>query len=244
MFHFLYVDEAGSPSMTVRGIKDQRWLTLAGFYMAADEWRAMDRALTDLKTTWLDDYSTEPEKVEIHTSEFGRKAPWNALYAGGRWWDFLDALAQLVRDLPITTLSATIDKPAHLAKYYAPMDPYELAYEFVIERFDTALKPSSDCGAVVLDPRAEGKGAEDTRMRVVHRGLRRYRSTIVEDPFFPASHLSSGLQIADVCAWGVRKHVQHLATGLADTPIYAAVEERYRRSSTGRIRGYGEKHFP
>jgi hypothetical protein len=243
MFNFLYLDEAGSPSMTERGISDQRWLTLAGFYTPAENWRPMYDALRDLKTAWLSDYCAEPELVELHSTDFGRKSPWNDLYADGRWLDFLNATADLIRSLPITTMSATIDKAAHAAKYTAPTDPYELAYEFVIERFDRALRPDG-CGAVILDPRAEGKGAVDVRMRVVHRELQRYRATIIEDPFFPASDLSVGLQIADVCAWGVRKHVQHEAKGLADTPIYAAVNERYRRSPSGRIGGYGEKLFP
>ncbi len=81
-------------------------------------------------------------------------------------------------------------------------------------------------------------------MRVVHRELQRARSTIVEDPFFPASKLSAGLQVADVCAWAVRKHVQAEAGKGKETPIYAGARARYRRSGSGTIKGYGEKVFP
>ncbi|MBA2631600.1 MAG: DUF3800 domain-containing protein [Chloroflexi bacterium] len=78
----------------------------------------------------------------------------------------------------------------------------------------------------------------------MHRELQRARSTIVEDPFFPASKLSAGLQVADVCAWAVRKHVQAEAGKGKETPIYAGARARYRRSGSGTIKGYGEKVFP
>ena len=150
----------------------------------------------------------------------------------------------MVEGLPITTLSATIDKQEHFTRYSRPEDPYELAYQFVIERFDSALSPDNHCGAVVLDPRSEGKGADDQRMRVVHRELRAATATVVEDVFFAPSSISAGVQVADVCAWAVRKHHQSVAGVGKETPIYAGVEARYRRSSRGRIRGYGEKLFP
>lgn len=244
MFHFLYLDESGSPSMTTRGLKNQRWLTLAGFYVAAEDWSKVNAALTGLKETWLADYVSDPESVELHSRDFGSTSPWREMYSDGRWSDFLAAIATMVEGLPIVSLSATIDKEAHAAKYTAPIDPYELAYEFVIERFDNALKPDGSCGAVVLDPRSEGKGAEDERMRAVHRELRRFKSTLVEDPFFPASKLSAGLQVADVCAWAVRKHFASAAGRGKETPIYPAVRAKYRRSSSGTVAGYGEKLFP
>lgn len=244
MFHFLYLDESGSPSMTTRGLRNQRWLTLAGFYVVAEDWGQVNQALADLKQTWLSGYAADPQSIELHSRDFGSESPWREMYADGKWDDFLAAISGIVAGLPIVTLSATIDKEAHAAKYVAPIDPYELAYEFVIERFDNALKPASGCGAVVIDPRNEGKGAEDDRMRAIHRELRRFKSTIVEDPFFPASKLSAGLQVADVCAWAVRKHHASAAGRGKETPIYAGVRAKYRRSSSGTIKGYGEKVFP
>lgn len=244
MFNFLYLDESGSPSMTTRGLRNQRWLTLAGFYMAAEAWKEMDAAVADLKRTWLTGYCAEPEDVELHSSDFGSESPWREMYTGGVWDGFLTAVGEMVEALPITTLSATIDKEEHFKRYATPEDPYELAYEFLIERFDRALSPGGSCGAVVLDPRAEGKGAEDERMRVVHRGLRKATATIVEDVFFAPSSISAGVQVADVCAWAVRKHHQAAAGKGRDTPIYAGVEARYRRSPAGKVRGWGEKLFP
>jgi hypothetical protein len=243
MFHFLYLDESGTPTMSARGIRDQQWLTLAGFYIAAEDWNAMDTALGDLKDTWLSDYVADPQEIELHSTAFGSESPWRELYADGKWQPFLSAVSEMVRGLPITTLSATINKQAHAAQYVAPIDPYELSYQFVIERFDSALRPTSR-GAVILDPRSVGRGAEDERMKVVHRELRRYRTNIVEDVFFPSSRLSSGIQVADVCAWAVKKHHMAAAGRGTDTPIYAGVHERYRRGGGGRVAGYGEKLFP
>lgn len=244
MFHFLYLDESGSPAMNARGLRNQRWLTLGGFYIPADSWRPMNDALNLVKSTWLGTHVAEPEKVELHTSDFGRRSPWNDLYTAGEWPGFLAALAELVGDLPIVTLSATIDKQSHFGRYVAPIDPYELAYEFVIERFDSALRPGGDCGAVVIDPRSEGTGRLDQRMRTVHAELRLRRDRIVEDPFFPASSLSAGVQVADVVAWAVRKHHAAAAGEGSDSVVYPAVHSRYRRSAGGRVRGYGEKVFP
>ncbi len=244
MFHFLYLDESGSPAMTTRGLRNQRWLTLGGFFMPAESWTQLDAAVTRLKEDWLADYVDEPAQIELHSSDFGSKSPWRELYADGKWDGFLTAVGEMVEALPITTLSATIDKQEHFARYARPEDPYELAYQFVIERFDSALRPASHCGAVVLDPRSEGRGADDERMRVVHRELRRARATVVEDVFFAPSSISAGVQVADVCAWAVRKHHQAALGVGRETPIYAGVEARYRRSAGGRIRGYGEKVFP
>jgi hypothetical protein len=243
MFNFLYLVESGSPSMTTRGLRNQRWLTLGGFFMPGECWGQLDAAVTKLKEDWLADYVDEPTEVELHSSDFGSKSPWREIYADGKWQDFLMAIGAMVESLPVTTPSATIDKQSHFAKYTSPMDPYELAYNFVIERFDMALRPDN-CGAVVLDPRSEGKGADDQRMRVVHRELRNATATIVEDVFFAPSAISAGVQVADVCAWAVRKHHQAAVGVGRETPIYAGVEARYRRSGSGRIRGYGEKLFP
>lgn len=243
MFNFLYLDESGSPSMTTRGLRNQRWLTLGGFFMPAESWGTLDAAVATLKEDWLSDYVDDPSLVELHSSDFGSRSPWREMYAAGIWDDFLTAIGTMVESLPITTLSATIDKQEHFGRYTRPEDPYELAYQFVIERFDMALRPDN-CGAVVLDPRSEGRGADDQRMRVVHRELRRTTATVVEDVFYAPSTFSAGVQVADVCAWAVRKHHQAALGVGRETPIYAGVEARYRRSGSGRIRGYGEKIFP
>lgn len=158
--------------MTTRGLRNQRWLTLTGFFMPAESWGQLDDAVAELKRTWLADYADDPEAVELHSSEFGSKSPWREMYADGIWDGFLGAIGELIRDLPITTLSATIDKQQHFDRYARPEDPYELSYQFLIERFDMALRTAASCGAVVLDPRSEGKGADDDRIRAVHRGLR------------------------------------------------------------------------
>ena len=167
------------------------------------------------------------------------------MYADGVWDDFLTAVGSMVEALPIVTLSATIDKEAHADRYVAPSDPYELAYEFVIERFDSALKPEGGCGAVVIDPRNEGKGALDDRMRAVHRELQRAEGDDRRGSVLPGvRNLSAGLQVADVCAWAVRKHHSANEGRGQETPIYPAVRARYRRSASGTIKGYGEKLFP
>ena len=65
MFNFLYLDESGSPSMTTRGLRNQRWLTLAGFYIPAECWPQLDKAIANLKETWLETYVDEPSEIDM-----------------------------------------------------------------------------------------------------------------------------------------------------------------------------------
>jgi hypothetical protein len=57
---------------------------------------------------------------------------------------------------------------------------------------------------------------------------------IVEGLFLAESHLSTGLQLADIVAGAIARHEAHPAD-----PWYALIEPRIRRSPTGKVDGYG-----
>lgn len=128
-------------------------------------------------------------------------------------------------------------------------DIYYLAYKAITERFQYFLQDMSketgrkELGMVVADHR---NGDDDKELRGQHQKL--LHSTgqhiskythLVEGLFLEPSHLSVGIQLADMIAGAVWRKFER-----DDTAWYDHVEPTLRRSSDGKIDGYGVIRVP
>jgi hypothetical protein len=169
---------------------------------------------------------------------------------------FVSDVANLIDEVPFAVLAAGIDKIALKQKYAHPGNPYGIAVEFLLERLRFYLRnQKSDQGLthVVF----EGRGSrEDKDLELSFRQAcsaeNPYRQVTwsytmagddfpFEPLFVPKSCNSSGLQLADLVARPIGRHLLNPAQ---ENRAYAVVERKLHRSPEGKVKGWGLKCFP
>ncbi|MEM9212636.1 MAG: DUF3800 domain-containing protein [Pseudomonadota bacterium] len=128
-------------------------------------------------------------------------------------------------------------------------DIYFGTYKVVTERFQYLLQDISresgrfTSGIIVSDHR---NSHEDSRMREQHERLLResnaFASTyehFVESIFLSPSHMSIGIQLADIVAGAVWRFHEH-----NDARFIDPLRSSFRNSPAGKIDGYGLARFP
>ena len=128
-------------------------------------------------------------------------------------------------------------------------DLYHLTYKGVTERFQYFLQDSTritgqtQYGIVISDHRMN---ADDKKLRKRHHDLmdggNKYSSNyanIIETIMFSPSHVSPGLQLADMVAGAVHRAYEH-----AQPEFATLVRPAFRTSPSGEISGYGIVKMP
>ncbi len=128
-------------------------------------------------------------------------------------------------------------------------DLYWYSYKQLTERFQYYLQDLERTvgqrvnGIVVCDHRAP---QDDERLRELHHKLlvgerenfSKYNN-LIEGLFIAPSHLSVGVQFADMVAGAVFRKYR-----IGDNRYFARIETAFRRSLSGKIEGYGLVKFP
>jgi hypothetical protein len=123
---------------------------------------------------------------------------------------FLTGISQVIADAPFTLTVSAIDKPRHIAKYKTPYNPYHLSLRFCLERAHDFLVAKGQAGRlthVVAESRGkvEDKDLELEFLRIVQEnGHWNHGFKLL---FAPKSCNSTGLQLADLAAYPVGRHV-------------------------------------
>lgn len=128
-------------------------------------------------------------------------------------------------------------------------DLYHFTYKPLSERFQYYLQDLSrlvgrpETGIIVADHRGV---ADDARFRSAHERLlyaggdftSKY-THLIESLFFQPSHLSVGVQLADMVAGAIWRKFEK-----GDETWYRALEPSLRKSPLGRVEGFGIVKFP
>lgn len=128
-------------------------------------------------------------------------------------------------------------------------DIYFRTYKPVTERFQYFLQDlsretgSKTSGIIVADHRGS---RDDTKMRIQHERLVRetgqYTSTythFVEGLFFSPSHMSVGIQLADMVAGATWRKFER-----NDPTYFNQIKSSFRKKPSGEINGFGLVKFP
>ncbi|PWE13448.1 DUF3800 domain-containing protein [Alcaligenes faecalis] len=128
-------------------------------------------------------------------------------------------------------------------------DLYWYSYKQITERFQYYLQDlekvvgSRIYGIIVCDNRAP---KDDERLRELHHKLLTTQRTVtsnysnlIEGLFIAPSHLSVGIQLADMVAGAVFR-----AKKVNDPRFFGQIRGSFRTSPVGRIEGYGVIKFP
>lgn len=89
--------------------------------------------------------------------------------------------------------------------------PYELAFDQIVSRYQTFLAKQGSLGIIVSDNNATAAPRLTSLSREFHRDGTLYRDipNVVETPLFVDSALTSMIQVADLCAYALRRLLEN-----------------------------------
>ncbi len=159
---------------------------------------------------------------------------------------FMDELTAAIEGLEMTVIASVIRKDLLVDRYHFPENPYEIALGFGLERTHrwlAARGSSQSSTPVILEMRGrrEDDALELEFRRVCDRRNYGNLSMNLEARFVPKSANVPGLQLADLIARPIGRHVLEPAQS---NRAYDVIETKLRRSPGGKVAGYGLKVFP
>src|ERR1700728_2607521 len=186
--HLLYLDEAGKSGQRDY---DQPWYVLGGLIIHETDWQPMEGALN----AEIDRLCPppRPETWELHMAQIHhRKGDFKSMAAATRW-ALVDAVFDAVDSFNATFIFVGVHKQRLHLRYSYPDSVEDIAYRFMIERYDGFLRNTTDkLGLVVCDEQKQ----DEPRRRSAHSQYRRFGTGwqtidhVIETPFFTPSHWS------------------------------------------------------
>lgn len=185
--------------------------------------------------------------VVLHSHEIRKaKNDFNILLNSVTRGRFMSAIESVLMNADFVVVAAVIDKIRLLSRYASPADPYDIALVFCMERLQRLLIENDQAAKrthvlVECRGRSEDNALELAFRRICDGGNAVGRMPNLEIVFMDKKQNSAGLQIADLVAHPIGRH--HIKP---DQPnrAYEIVRTKFRRSSSGKIEGYGRKVFP
>lgn len=242
----LFIDESGTIPPKNK-IKDVNHFTLGGIVIPADLWHEVDKELAFLKKRF---------KItsEIKWRYFAPGKQLNSLshLNASQKENLREELYKLITKFKsIRLICAIVDvKSAYNHEYvHGENDLYWYAYKQITERFQYYLQDlsrnigSKINGIIICDHR---QPKDDQQLRLLHQKLltRSNRSfshyqNLVEGVFLAPSHLSVGIQLADMVAGAVYRKFSK-----QDNRFFDLIATSFRKSPDGKINGYGLIEWP
>jgi len=260
MKYLLYVDEFGNSDLKASTNPNHRYLSLTGVIMELAYVRTtVFPAIEALKTRYFDSHPDDP--LILHRKELvNKRYPFNRLRDPHVEQDFNRDLLGLLREMDYWVITTVIDKLEHQRRYTVwRYDPYHYCLAVLVERYVRWLEKENAVGDVLAESRGgkEDRRLKDSFARLYEKGTDYMRAEKLEAYLTskqlkvkPKSNNIAGLQIADLIAHPSFKATQarHHNRPLPDNfggKIAAILEnDKYQRSPSGRIDGWGRKWLP
>lgn len=245
--HILFLDESGTPPNNPSG--NQRYFVIAGLTVPAGEWKSLQTKLAGIKTR-------HGIRGEIRWRFFapGNRDESNPLrelneQRRNQVREEVYALITSYRSVKVVAAVTAIAPAYALPWVESDSDIYHMTYKPVTERFQYYLQDLSrsvgaeQYGIVVADHRER---QQDGRLRSHHNWLLETNSALVsrydnliETVFFTPSHMSVGIQLADMVAGAIWRHFER-----GDDRWFRIIRGAIRSGPGGQIDGYGIARVP
>ena len=255
----LYVDESGDHVFKHLEEPSHRYLCLLGCWFRGREYEVFHEALRAFKQQHIPHHPDEP--VILHREDIvNRRGCFWRLRDPTAREEFDRDLLRLIREAKFKMVAVVIDKKALQESYPAPAHPYNLAIEFMLQRYCGWLNHVNRCGDVMTESR---NGREDRLLKDSYAWVYKRGAWMRNAEFFqqaltscalkvkPKSANIAGLQLADLLAHPVRAAIL-LEKGRIPGPlalfagkILTAADAKFNRHVyDGRVEGYGKVFFP
>lgn len=245
--HLCFVDESGTPAKP--GQEKPRYFVFGGLVIPEERWKHIREQLTGLKARLK--YHGEVKWRYFSPENNDHNNPMREWNREQRNY-FRDCMFRIVaRDRSLRIIVGVSDAPLAygLGNVNRQEDIYFHTYKVLTERFQYFLQDLTresghyTSGIIVADHR---NGPEDRNMRMRHERLvresRMYTSTyenFVESIFLCPSHMSVGIQFADMVAGAMWRFHEH-----GDSRWFDVIKPTFRTDRAGTIDGYGVARFP
>jgi hypothetical protein len=192
------------------------------------------------------------QNVILHSRDIRKcEGPFQILFDLEIKKHFYEDLNKIMDTAKFVIIGAGVHKEKHIKKYgKGANDPYGLSLSFVMERLIFCLDKSDKNAVVEIKVEKRGTKEDEALLRhynsIFDRGTyyvsqERLRERIKSFGFFSKRDNLVGLQIADLCAYPLARHLiypdePYLPFGLLESKIYCRGKREYR--------GWGLKLFP
>ena len=232
--YLVFVDESGDHGL--ENIDPQYPVFVLAFCVVSksDYARIIQPALTEFKFRHFGH-----DQVILHERDIRKDlGEFSTLRDRDRKSAFIDELAELIAISPMTVIASAIRKDRLVDRYVRPNSPYDIALGFGLERLARWLARKGATGptAVILECRGrrEDDELELEFRRVCSGGNYRSETLALEPRFVPKSANVPGLQLADLIARPIGRHILHSAQ---ENRAFSIIERKFDRSSTGEVAG-------
>ena len=218
-----YLDEAG-----ISNPVQEPWVVVAGVIIDADQqWQFIERHLREL----ADEYAPEAHRADFvfHATELfsGGKVFTREQWPREERWEILDELVRIPRSFGLPVVWGTVER-AKLAAKFPDLSPHDLsvkaqtiAFTICAYSIELWMRTSSAPGEVAMIV-VENNDNVRKHIKELHHFMRDPRnvallhslqhgdmvlSTIVDTVHFAEKGHSSPLQIADACAFAIKRRL-------------------------------------
>jgi len=239
--YIAYFDESGDHGLTAID-KTFPVFVLCACVFKIDAYLAHDMpAFTKLK---FDHFSHDA--VVFHSREIRKQVgPFAILGNAATRNRFMNDVTSFFTGSSCTIIAAGIHKERHCAKYKNPIDPYTISLLFCLERLFGMLHDRGEKGGNLTCIFEKRGDKEDNRLAAEFERIRGGQNVWGKLPFDAVfAHKQTnmaGLQIADLAAYPIARR---FIDPKAANPAYDALEPKCRRSTDGKVWGFGLKLFP
>ncbi|MCX5797978.1 MAG: DUF3800 domain-containing protein [Proteobacteria bacterium] len=244
-YHF-FLDETGDHGL---GYIDKNFpiFLLCGCLFREDDLNEIETKINTFKIQYF-----KTTQVILHSREIRKcEGPFQILFNLDLKANFYTDLNKIIRDTNYKIIGAGINKEKHIKKYgKSAKDPYSLSLSFIIERLMFCLSNLDKNGTVEIKVEERGR-KEDTLLlshfnSILDRGTyyigsQRLKKTILSFGFYSKKENTMGLQIADLCAYQLAKHLLNPEVPYIPFDI---IEKKIYSNKKGEYKGWGLKIFP
>lgn len=243
----LFIDESGTPPPPDK-IDNCPLFVLGGVIIPDDFWHRAKADLDHLKKI----YAIKGEIKWRYFAPHHKKQHALSHLAGKDKEDLRSAMYGIIRkykSIKTIAVITNVRQAYELSYINSADDLYWYSYKQMTERFQYYLQDISRIsgqkinGIIVCDHRAP---KDDMRLQELHSKLLSGHhdaysnySHLVEGVFIAPSHLSVGVQFADMVAGAVLRHYH-----AEDNRFFEQIKDTFRKSEQGKIEGYGLVVFP
>ena len=257
----IYIDEVGTSDLKHTDDPNNRVLSLTGVICETDHMlNVIQPEMEAIKRRYFQIDADQP--VFFHRKELvNKRAPFQALRDPEVQANFNADLLEALTNWEYRVVTVAIDKKAHKEQYLVWLhEPYHYCLEVLIERYVLILEAGGHRGDVMIEHRNR---REDEKLEILFLGLHqngtgfisaeRIRACVTSKNLriMPKEKNIAGLQLADLIAHPSRREIL-IDAGIVDDQRQIFGDEiceilradKYHRSWSGRIKGYGKKLLP
>ncbi len=249
----LYIDESGDTIPLSQ--KGKKHLVLTGCIIDEADVRNVDEQLRTIKKKYYQNSDVEIKSnfLRYANPDLPQHSPIKLM--SRQKYDELEAdVATFLKQLPVELISIVIAKEEYWQQYPS-QNPYEVAYMFLLERYQKYLAEHDALGICIIDPREGqvekhyfGDEISDLHEKMRRSGKQEGRlwsqcPNVVEKLLFSQSDKTMGIQIADLFCYPVF-HIYEYDKQPSDYWRFNDLTLPKLQRKNDKLDGIGLKYFP